>query len=329
MGNIDVYAKEYFSNNRIFADIFNYFIYDGNEVLQAEDLESRDTDLVSIPYGSDGADEVMERFRDVMKLAVVKRCGDVAFVLLGIEEQSSIHYAMPVKCMISDAMNYAKQVKESSDSHRKEKDKMSGAEYLSGFTREDRLIPVITLTVYLGSEPWDAPTSLSEMLQDLPGGQELLPFINDYHINLLAPTHISEGEIRKFRTDFGKLLGCLRYMNDKAKVKEYLAKEPLYDRDTAKMLEQLLHIEIKNKEQEVVDMTNGVLELIEDGREEGRLENEVRIIRKKLLKEQSLEEIADALELDVAEIEPMYQLVVTHPEWTDEEIVHVLLERRA
>lgn len=36
-------------------------------------------------------------------------------------------------------------------------------EFLSGFWKTDRLIPVITLVIYLGSDSWDAPLSLKEM----------------------------------------------------------------------------------------------------------------------------------------------------------------------
>ena len=53
------------------------------------------------------------------------------------------------------------------------------------FTKEDKLIPVITITVYLGTKEWDGPRKLSDMFGDVD--EELLPFIPDYRINLLAP----------------------------------------------------------------------------------------------------------------------------------------------
>ena len=36
---------------------------------------------------------------------------DAVYVILGIENQSHVHYAMPVKNMLYDAMEYANQVK--------------------------------------------------------------------------------------------------------------------------------------------------------------------------------------------------------------------------
>ena len=38
-------------------------------------------------------------------------------------------------------------------------EKSGSAEFLSGFYREDRLIPIITVVVYFGADSWDAPKS--------------------------------------------------------------------------------------------------------------------------------------------------------------------------
>jgi hypothetical protein len=40
------------------------------------------------------------------------------------------------------------------------------AEFLSGFHREDRVLPVITIVIHWGAEPWDAPLSLREMYSE-------------------------------------------------------------------------------------------------------------------------------------------------------------------
>ena len=43
-------------------------------------------------------------------------------ILIGAEAQTDIHYAMPVKTMIHDALNYGEQVNEAKKRHRKNKD---------------------------------------------------------------------------------------------------------------------------------------------------------------------------------------------------------------
>ena len=62
------------------------------------------------------------------------------------------NYAMPVNTMIYDAMNYGDQVNEAKKHHQKNKDYKSSDEFLSGFTLEDRLTPVITITPELFTE---------------------------------------------------------------------------------------------------------------------------------------------------------------------------------
>ena len=125
----------------------------------------------------------------------------VAYMILGVEEQSDIHYAMPVKDMVYDSLHYASQVEEAARSHRREArktredkaidkeigleevvtgKKVSSGEYLTGFYKEDRLIPVITLVVYFGPDKWDAPVCLHEMLSVTD--EEILAFVPDYCI---------------------------------------------------------------------------------------------------------------------------------------------------
>lgn len=66
---------------------------------------------------------------------------EVSGETFAVEGQGETHYAMPVREMVYDAMNYAGQVKALSDKHRKRKDYRDGAEFLSGLLREDRLAP--------------------------------------------------------------------------------------------------------------------------------------------------------------------------------------------
>ena len=46
--------------------------------------------------------------------------GKMEYVLYGAENQAEIHYAMPVKTNLYDALEYAGQVEEAAKSHRKE-----------------------------------------------------------------------------------------------------------------------------------------------------------------------------------------------------------------
>ena len=43
MGRKDTLTKEYMSQNDIFADVFNYLLYDGKPVIQPEHLVDKDS----------------------------------------------------------------------------------------------------------------------------------------------------------------------------------------------------------------------------------------------------------------------------------------------
>ena len=103
---------------------------------------------------------------------------------------------LPVKNMVYDALEYAGQVENSARSHREARQWPStSGEYLTGFYKDDRLIPVIPTVVYFGSDTWKAPRSLHEMLsvQD----PEILSLVPDYRINLFSPAEIEYSRAMK------------------------------------------------------------------------------------------------------------------------------------
>ena len=206
----DSMAKEYFADNARFADLCNNILYGGREVILPENLKERDTTEVLTALGLDKKTIAVQKLRDIFKNASIKYTGKSYVVLIGVENQSDIHYAIPVKNMFYDVMAYGNQVKETAKKHRKEKDTATSDEFLSGFTKTDKLIPVITITVYLGTKEWDGPRKLSDMFGDVD--EELLPFIPDYRINLLAPREITD--FTGFRTSIRQLFEVLKNAYD-------------------------------------------------------------------------------------------------------------------
>lgn len=141
MGKVDTVTKAYMRKNNIFADAFNYLIYEGKPVVDPEQLRELDTTEIALPFGSQEkengqSDDLVQKYRDILKSAVVMQEDEVAYILLGIENQTDIHYAMPVRNMIYDALQYGKQVADTAANHRKSDKsfrKRTSGEYLSGF----------------------------------------------------------------------------------------------------------------------------------------------------------------------------------------------------
>ena len=281
----------------------------------------------------------MQKLRDIFKNASIKYTGKSYVVLIGVENQSDIHYAIPVKNMFYDVMAYGNQVKETAKKHRKDKDTTTSDEFLSGFTKEDKLIPVITITVYLGTKEWDGPRKLSDMFGDVD--EELLPFIPDYRINLLAPREITD--FTGFRTSIRQLFEVLKNAYDKEKMQEVLQNDEKFskvDRETVEAINLFAgtDIDIDGKE-EVIDMCkawedqkNEGRELgREEGREEGRELGErqkiISQIVKKLQKDKSVAEIADDLEEKEEVIAPIYEAALSMKPDYDVEKIYELLEK--
>lgn len=51
MGAIDTEAKAYMSDKTRFADAFNFSIYNGDYVIQPDNLNPMDTAAITLPYG--------------------------------------------------------------------------------------------------------------------------------------------------------------------------------------------------------------------------------------------------------------------------------------
>lgn len=88
---------KYMRQNTIFADVFNYFIHNGEQVICPECLQELDTRELDIPYGGEkGHKQPVQRSRDLIKAVTAMTDNNNAYLLLAIENQSNIHYAMPV-----------------------------------------------------------------------------------------------------------------------------------------------------------------------------------------------------------------------------------------
>lgn len=269
MGKIDTITKDYMRNPAVFADAFNKFLYHGKQVIDPKNLTELDSTEIAVPYGEDGAAVPEQKYRDVLKLA--KTDGNVAYCILGIENQSAIHYSMPVRNMVYDALQLAHQVSEAAQSH-KRKDKSnnedreyrpSPEEYLSGFYKTDKLLPVVTLTIYWGADKWDGPLSLREMYAT--ADDTITQYVSDYKVNLIAPEQMTEEEIGEFKTTLKEVMLYIKYSKDKIKLQEVTQTEPGFrslDRQAAEVINVTTNSNLKYPEGKgMIDMCVAIEEM--------------------------------------------------------------------
>lgn len=277
----NVLSKDYVSQNEIFADAFNYYLYHGKEVIRADTLMERDVTELALPYGEDKAVISGEKMRDILRECVLKSTDKADYLLLGIENQSHIHYAMPVRNMVYDALNYAAQVADVGRYHRKKKDLDAGAEYLSGFTKKDKLKPIITLVIYWGADEWDAPRSLHEMMDTTD--KEILKYVGDYSLNLIAPGEITD--FNKFHSNLRYALEFISVSEEPDKLRKLLQKEAYshMDIDTVNVINVFTNAKIKIKEEKgEVNMCLGIQAMIDEATEKAT-QKATEITRKNIL----------------------------------------------
>ena len=101
----------------IFADAFNQYLYHGNQKIDPAQLTELDTAEIVVPYGADGASVPEQKYRDVLNLLCAMTDGKTAYCVMGIENQTEIHYALPVKNGIYDFLQLSHQVSKAASSH--------------------------------------------------------------------------------------------------------------------------------------------------------------------------------------------------------------------
>lgn len=316
MSDKDTITKDYMQDKDIFADAFNFLLYGGRQVIKPEQLRPLDTTSIVLPYGEDGQLVPIQKYRDVLKMVTAMEDDKAAYMLLGIENQSEIHYAMPVRNMLYDAIQYVAQVEDTARSH-KMGDKMpeTRAEFLSGFYKTDKLLPVITLTLYFGADEWTAPKDLHSMLS---ADKEILPFVDNYHLHLIAPAEIADNEFTKFHTELSLALRFIKQSKNKNKLKELINEDTSF-RSVSKKTADLVNVVTKSNlhyddREERVDMCEAIegirndarAEGIEKGRVEGTLKTLISLVKDGIL---TITEAASRANMTVAEFEAKTKLL--------------------
>lgn len=286
MGKIDDATKELMKKNDFFADAFNYLFKNKVRIDPTQLSDVSESEIASI-LTSDSLfkTESIQKYRDIMKHAIVKKASKTYYILLGIENQTHIDYAMVVRCMLYDALRYWNQVnkiikerKQLQENYRKLKttvqqlfdsqEELLKKSPLQLLDKEDKLYPVVTLVLYFGNDNWDGARTLKEMLIDLP--EELSSFVNDFKMNLIVPREITN--FHRFSTDLGIVMKALSYAEtEKEQFHQYVQSIDFLDFDAANVINICTGKKLKLiKKGEKVGMSNIMGLLLDDYKEQGR-----------------------------------------------------------
>lgn len=234
MGEKNNVMCEYLSKPEVFADFVNVGYFHGKKEILPQQLSgSRQVSYAEAEQraGSRRKSGKGERSRDVVKIDHRGR----KYVIIGIENQQMVHYAMPLRCMEYDVREYRnqlsllkeknlredKEARKNTEKGKKAKRRLSPQEFLSGMKKEDKLNPVVTIVFYHGKNEYDGCIRLHDML-DLEGENSIFrPYTADYKMNLIT---LEDFEEEKCESGLRELIGFLKCRQSKEKMQEYCLK---------------------------------------------------------------------------------------------------------
>ena len=264
----DVIFKDFWRENDRFASLFNTVVFGGKEIIKPEELSELDTDVSNVVELGEYK-ETLTRARDIVKRAAY----GVDFVIMGIENQTRVHYGMPLRVMLYDSLGYLKECREIARQHRKDGDRATPEEFLSGLHKEDRLHPIISIVIDYSEKPWDGPKSLKDLVVEMP--EEISRVFSDYRMNLLQ---VGESERYHFdNEDVQDVFETARliYKGEFDQVKEMFGDRTVKS-DVGAMIGVMtdsdLIVERAYESKGGMNMCTALEKLEERGREEGRAE---------------------------------------------------------
>lgn len=228
MGKYDDAMYRYLSDNDRFADLINAVLFDGRAVVRGELLEDASERRVevapdAIPQaGARGRIQYEKSVRDICKRMRTGEC----FVVTAIENQSAIDYAMPWRIMRYDQMEYGRQIRDIISRRRAatEKQGRPAGNWTKRLRQEDKLCPVYTICFYHGTEPWDGPRSLRDMMRFGKGMEGWQDVFHDYGMTLFCAEEWKD--LSRFGTDLKLLLEVLQLRQDKEGLLRLWSGEP-------------------------------------------------------------------------------------------------------
>lgn len=347
MARTDEPIKKLFKNKENFADLFNATIFHGKQVIKADKLIEINTEDIHINDVSvqqkNSSNEILDAQSksETEELEITKRYRDLTMlyedqilqIVLGCEDQSTVDYSMPMRTMLYDALAYTKQ---QNDLELRQNAK--GKYYRRKLTKNEKVLPVLTIIFYYGEKQWDDATCLHDVIR-WSNKINLKSIVPDYKMNLIWA--YGQEDIDKFKSDLQYILYLLKYKQEEDKLEKYIEEndEKLQhmNQDTHNAIVALMGSEIlegiENEEGGEIRMESKALQAIQRrgeivgekrGRQEGEIIKLIVQTKKKIQRGDTQEKIADDLMEDESIIKPIYEAIKQYPDKTKEEIYKML-----
>ena len=283
----DILTREYYSDNDRYADLINGLGCDGEQVVRKEDLEELDTRTGigmttirrflrgNLVLGRSRRRKLRGKMRDLIRKAAF----GVNFAVVGVENQETIDYMLPLRSMVYEAGEYERQAAKIQREVRANPSALTPGEYLYGFAKSSRLHPSVTFVLYYGKEEWDGAKDLHGILDftDIP--KSLQKLVQNFQIHVIEVRKLKDTSM--FRTDIRQVFDLIRLSESKEELRDLVKNDPAYQQmeedayDLAAFYtktEGLIEKKSYYMEGDKVNMCGAIEGLMEDARVQGRAE---------------------------------------------------------
>ena len=198
----------------------------------------------------------IEKLLDKLYKITLSNDESSTFCLMGLENQSKFDAHMLIRAGITSLLIYDWKL-----------------------SLKEELKPVFIVVLNMSEGEWKGPTRLEEYFskEDL----ELLgPLMVNVRMLVIDPYTMEEDEFDSLKTDLELILKIIKYKSDKNAFCSYISSEERFkklDEVTAKLVAELINVDMDGEDDNVC---KAIEDLINDSKEEGRIEGEVNAIYK-------------------------------------------------
>ena len=276
MGNLDSVSKVFVQKPDVFRDVFKLVLNDKRTIMdEMMPMEPEMLFVKRLPPGTAKTKREQKRqkmrkaawmakfTRDIIKDCVCATDELTDYMLLAIENQSYVDGLMPARVMIYDAMTFHIQMEVLKAQTRAQK---TSDAFLTGVPKGVKLKPVITAVCYFGTNPWDGPSRLHEILEI--HDPELKKFIPDYPIHIIDPHRLTDEQMQCIETSLREVFLCLKASSHSKSLKEIVNSSQRFqhmDPDAMNLINTVLDIDIPIDYQK---KENNMCQAVEDWKQE-------------------------------------------------------------
>lgn len=198
---------------------------------------------------------------------------------LGLENQEAINLIFPWRLMELDSLAYGVEIERIQERNRVQKAVYGqGDDFMYTYRKDDRLEPVLDLTLYWGRKRWKSPLSLADMVDMGRLPEPLRELFQNHCVHLIHMRHIPDEALERMDSDLKYVLGIMKRAKSKKQYvryiwdnREYFSRIPKSAMDVIdvctniKGLREHMQFKMNEEGEEEADMCKALREIVKEG----------------------------------------------------------------